>query len=84
MIKIHFDFTNGTEVSYIEGKELKDNFNTNCLEFFNMDENVDDVIVIRKDGKLISRKNIHNHTDKQIRNSHDIRKMLIANCFTFL
>ena len=26
MTTIHYDFTDGTEVSYIEGKRLKDNF----------------------------------------------------------
>jgi len=45
MIKINFDFTDGTEVSYIEGCELKDNFTTNCLDFFNNDEETDDVMV---------------------------------------
>lgn len=32
-----------------------------------MDEPVDDIIVLRKDGLKISRKEIQNHTDKQIK-----------------
>lgn len=84
MITIHFDFTDGTEVSYIEGKDLKDNFTTHCLDFFNMDEEVDDIIVLRKDGTKISRKNIQDHTDKEIRKSHNIRKMLISGGFVWI
>lgn len=81
MIYIHWDFTNSTEVSYQEGLELKDNFNTHCLDFFNMDIDVDDVIVVNKEGLSISRKNIQNHTNKKIRKSHNIHKMLIAGSF---
>jgi hypothetical protein len=84
MIKIHWDFTDGTEVSYIEGKSLGDGFSTHCLDFFNMDEKVDDVIVLRKDGKTISRKNINAHSVKEIRSSHNIRKMLVAGCFNWI
>lgn len=88
MITIHYDFTNGTEVSYKEGLELKDNFNTNCLDFFSFDEEVDDVIVIDKLGNSISRNdllgNVGNHTDKDIRVSHNIHKMLKANSFKWL
>lgn len=85
MIKIHYDFTDGTEVSYIEGKQLKDNFTTNCLDFFNQDVNVDDVIVIDKIGNQLSRKllisNNSNYTNKYIRNYHDLHKMLKSkNC----
>jgi hypothetical protein len=81
MITIHWDFEDGTEVSYIKGKNLGDNFSTNCLDFFNMDENVDDVIVLRSDGYKISRKNIHLHSSKQIRKEHNIHKMLKAGSF---
>lgn len=84
MITIHYDFTNGTEVSFIEGKQLGDNFTTNCLEFFNMNEPVDEVLVLRKNGTKISRKNIQNHSVKQIRKEHNIYKMLISNTFTWL
>lgn len=84
MITIHWDFKNGTEVSYIQGKSLIDNFTTHCLGFFNMDEKVDDVVVLRSDGRKISRKNIKDHTNKEIRKSHDIRKMLVAGSFKWL
>jgi hypothetical protein len=84
MITIHYDFTDGTEVSYIQGKLLRDNFTTNCLEFFNMEENVDDVVVLRKDGTKISRKNIQMHTLKEIRKAHNIHKMLVAGSFEWL
>ena len=44
MITIHWDFTDGTEVPYMQGKMLGDNFTTHCLDFFNMDEKVDDIV----------------------------------------
>lgn len=84
MITIHYDFTDGTEVSYMEGKILGDDFNTNCLDFFNMDENVDEVIVLRSDGAFISRKNIQQHSFKEIRKSHNIHKMLKAGSFEWI
>lgn len=84
MIKIHYDFKDGTEVSYMEGKILGNNFSTHCLDFFNMDERADDVVAIRSDGKIISRKNIQNHTSKQINKSHNIHKMLIAGAFEWI
>lgn len=84
MIIIHYDFTNGSEVSYIEGKMLGDNFTTNCLDFFNMEEPVDDIIVLRKNGTEISRKNIQQHTSKEIRKEHNLHKMLVANSFNWL
>ena len=84
MITIHWDFTDGSEVSYQEGMELKDNFTTCCLDFFNMDIDVDDVIIYRKDDKHISRKNIQAHSLKKIRKSHNIHKMLVAGSFKWL
>lgn len=84
MITIHYDFTDGTEVSFVEGLLLDDNFTTCCLEFFNNDIEVDDVVVIRRNGRKVSRKNIQQHTSKEIRNAHDIRKMLVAGSFKWL
>ena len=84
MITIHWDFSDGTEVSYIEGKLLGDNFTTHCLDFFNMEEEVDDVVVLRSDGKKISRKDIHLHSSKEIRISHNIHKMLKADSFNWI
>jgi len=84
IITIHWDFTDGTEISYMQGKLLGNNFTTHCLDFFNMDEKVDDVIVLRKDGGKISRKNINNHSLKEIRKSHNIHKMLVAGSFNWV
>ena len=88
MITIHYDFVDGTEVSYKEGLELKDNFNTNCLTFFDNDEEVDDVVIISKNGSILSRKllleNNSNYTIKEIRKEHNIYKMFIANSFKWL
>lgn len=85
MITIHWDFTDGSEVSYAVGKALKDNFTTNCLDFFNMDEEVDDVVVKREDGKAIHRKFINDHINgKEIRKAHNIHKMLVAGSFNWL
>ena len=84
MITIHYDFTDGTEISYVQGKLKKDNFTTHCLDFFNMDEDTDDVIIVRSDGKKISRKNINSHTSKEIHNVHNIHKMFLADSFEWL
>ena len=84
MIVIHYDFTDGTEVSYAEGLRLKDNFTTHVLHFFNESEKVNDVVVLKKDGTKISRANIHAHTRKQIRPSHNLTKLLLANSFEWL
>lgn len=70
MITIHYDFHDGTEVSFIEGRKLKDNFTTCCLDFFRLDNltegrtqlgiynpdhiSVDDVMVVCKNGNYIS------------------------------
>ena len=83
MITIHWDFKDGTEVSYKDGRLLGDNFTTHCLDFFNMDEEVDDVVVLMSNGQKISRKNINEHTPKEIRKEHNIHKMLVAGSFKF-
>ena len=46
MIEIHWDYTNGTEVSWIEGFKLGANFTTCCTKFFNQDVTTDDVVAI--------------------------------------
>jgi hypothetical protein len=81
MITIHWDFSDGTEVSYMQGKLLGDNFKTHCLDFFNMDETSDDVVVLRSDGLKISRKNIQEHSFKEIRKMHNMHKMLVSGSF---
>lgn len=87
MIKIHFDYTDGTELSYQEGLDKGDGFNTNCLDFFTTDNDAFDVIVVDKKGNSISRNellnNIGNYTTKEIRPEHNILKMLKANSFNW-
>ena len=84
MIIIHWNFTDGTEVSYIEGKKLKDNFTTCCLDFFNQEQVCDDVMILRKDGKQINRNHIQLSTDKEIRPGHDIKRLLVAGALKFI
>ena len=81
MIKIHYDFTDKTEISYKEGLEKKDNFTTNCLDFFSLDFGASEVIIIDKEGNYISRNNIQAHTKKEIRKEHNILKMFKAGAF---
>jgi len=86
MITIHYDFTDGTEISYIEGTIKKDNFTTKCLNFFSFDYDAD-VMVIKKDGTSILKSDLLNenkHTLKDIREEHNLHKMLVANAFKFL
>jgi len=59
MITIHYDFVDGTEVSYYEGSILKDNFTTNCLIFFSTGNNVK---VVKKDGSYIDSKELLENT----------------------
>jgi len=81
MITIHFDFTDGTEVSYAEGFNLLNKgipFSTHCLDFFSFDYG--DVRLVKNDGSYISvqelLKNTGEYTNKQIRKEHNIRKVL--------
>ncbi len=46
--------------------------------------NVDDVVVLKKDGSKISRKNIQLHSIKEIRKTHNIHKMLVSDSFNWL
>lgn len=82
MITIHYDFTDGTELSWIEGRNKGDAFTTNVLDFFTSDRNV---IVVKKDGSYISSvellANDPYYTDKHMRPAHNIHKMLVANGF---
>lgn len=84
MITIHYDFTDGTELSWIEGKNKEDDFTTNVLDFFTCNR---DVIVIKKDGSYISSvellANDQYYTDKHMRPVHNIHKMLVANAFSW-
>lgn len=84
-IQIHYDFTDGTELSYDEGILAKGGFTTNCLDFFTTDN--PHAVVVRKDGKSIIvadlLEGIGNHTKKEIRKSHNIRKMLVSGALKF-
>lgn len=84
MIIIHWDYTDGSELSYIEGRKKKDNFTTCCLDFFNQEEPVDDVRVLRKDGGCISRNNLFLSTSKDLKRGLDIRKLLVGGTFKFI
>lgn len=83
MIEIHYDFTDGSELSYIEGKNCKEGFTTNCLEFFSTSN--PNAYVLRDDGGLLSvqdlLRNDRRFIDKEIREAHDLRKMLVAEAF---
>lgn len=87
MIFIHYDFVDGTEVSYKEGIELKDNFNTCCLDFFDFDCSAEDVTVFKSNGDYISRNellnDLHEYTAKQIRKEHNLVRLLKANTFSW-
>lgn len=92
-ITINFDFVSGKEVSFVEGKDkfmCGESFETNCLEFFQFDSLAiyDDVIVKAKGGKYISLKELlsnedTSYTSKEIRISHNVRKMLVAGSLEF-
>lgn len=85
MIQIHWDFVDGTEVSYVEGLERKDNFNTNCLDFFTTDITISNIVIIANNGDCLNRnklmQNDGTYTDKEIRPEHNILKMLKAGGF---
>ena len=85
VITIHYDFTDGTELSYIEGLECKVGFTTCCLEFF--DTYNENCTVIKKDGSQVSvrelMKNTGLHIDKDIRKAHNLRRMLVGNALRF-
>jgi len=77
IITIHWDFTDGTEVSYIEGLSRNDSFSTNCVQFFSLEQDCE-VIVINSKGERISKNNIQEHSPKQIQPAHNITKLLLA------
>ena len=88
-IYINYDFVSGKELSYGEGLEATDTFETNCLDFFNTDSLTEwnDVVVINKNNEYISCKDLLEdstpYTSKEIRMSHNIHKMLVSNSFTW-
>jgi len=84
MITIHWDFKTGDELTFSEACEAKDDFCTNCLDFFTTER---DAIVLKENGEYISVKellaNDGNYTRKEIRPAHNIHKMLKAGSFTW-
>lgn len=86
MTTIRLDFTDGTEISYLEGITKKDNFNTHCLDFFFFD-NAFDVTCIKKDGTKIVLSDIRRYpkmfSDKEIRAEHNLVKLLKNNILKF-
>ena len=63
---------------------------TNCVTFFDFDnlQKLDDVIVCRKDDSYISVKDLlinkgQGYCDKEIREGHNISRMLISHKFLF-
>ena len=92
-IVINFDFVSGNEISYVEGvaKFMSGiGFETNCLDFFQFDSLVQygDVVVMKKDGSYISLAELlvnenNEYTPKEIRVSHNVRKMLVAGSIDF-
>ena len=83
MIEIHYDFTDGTELSYIEGKNCRGAFRTNCLEFFSTSN--PNAFIMKKDGGMMSvqdlLRNDGRFIEREIREAHDLRKMLVAGAF---
>lgn len=81
MITIHYDFTDGTEVSYLEGFNLwmeGTHFTTHCLEFFRFE--FGDVTIISSKGVIVLKDLLLNdktYSKKHIRRSHDARKLLL-------
>lgn len=49
MIEIHWDYSTGKEISYIEGLDKGDNFQTHCIDFFSTESKVE-VVVRKKNG----------------------------------
>jgi len=83
MITIHWDFSDGTEVSYREGIGLiseSKSFNTHCLEFFSNDVECE-VLVMRKDGRTLIKSDLEHIFGKEIRNEHNLQKMLQFDSF---
>jgi len=83
LITIHYDFTDGSEISYVEGIERGDDFTTNCTNFFNTYVKTD-VVVIDKLGRCITKSELLSnqgfcYIDKFIKPEHNIEKMLLAN-----
>lgn len=86
MIKIHYDFSDGTELLLHQAKEALirgESFTTHCTNFFNTD-NLECMIVC-EDGRYMSvsellENNKDQYTDKQIRKSHNLEQLFLSGC----
>lgn len=89
MIIINYDFVSGKELSYVEGCEKKDDFETNVLTFFCFDqlENGVDVKVVKKNGDYIILSELlrqdNGYCEKELRPAHNVYKLLVAEMFDF-
>jgi hypothetical protein len=95
MIKIHFDFTDGTELSYSESISTivesinngTSDFATHSLEVIDQwlafDRPPSEIVVLRKDGSYIDikevLKNDGNYGDKYLTRDHSLARMIKAN-----
>lgn len=87
MIKIHYDFSDSTELPLYQAKlalNRGESFTTHCTNFFHT-KNLDCIIVC-EDGRYmlvseILENNRGQYTQKQIRKEHNIEKMFIAGAF---
>lgn len=85
MIKIHWDFTDGTELSYVESKRAYkrgESFSTHSTAFFQAEY---DSILIKKSGETLRPsdllRNSGEFTEKEIRTAHNMERMLRAGAF---
>jgi len=87
IVRIHVDFTDGTELSYVESKRATSDFTTCCLDFFNIKKEYEDVILVRSDGETLSRNELIDSSTpcgREIREAHNLHKMLVAGVLGFL
>ena len=83
MIEVHFDYADGTELSWFDAKRHlakgADSFATHDLSFFSFDY---DCVLVRSDGimltpqDLIDDKEAMRYSRKVITKAHDLPKML--------
>lgn len=88
MIKVHFDFTDGTELSYSESINNSTNdFTTHSLEvidqWLEFDRSPSEIVILRKDGSYIDikevLKNDGKYSDKYLTRDHSLARMIKAN-----
>ena len=87
MIKVHFDFTDGTELSYSESiNNRTTDFTTHSLEIIDQwltfDRLLPEIIVLRKDGSYIDVREVLNNDgkygDKYLTRDHSLALMIKA------